>query len=247
MAYAQGWDASSPDGALTPAADIDVEFQNLKVAIGERLAEVIPEWADDLEEPKKLAIVYGDLASRPAAPDFPGELYFAIDNATLYIGDATPAWVGIGGLTVPEEGEDTGSATYFVAANKGGDQIIGPLSGWIPLSLYVVATSYGVWYSGGSPTRFTAPVGGTYEITASLSVKGIAVFNMGFRVNGSLMGGSLAQIQSVGGTTASHASIHGVYTLAAGDYVEFVVDNITPIVSLTVMGTYSHIKIVRMT
>ena len=105
MAYSKGWDASEPDGAITPAADIDVEIQDTKVAVGERLVEVIPLWADDLEQPKKLSIIVDVIANRAATPDFAGEMFFATDTQVLYVADATPEWKSTGGIVV-EEGEE---------------------------------------------------------------------------------------------------------------------------------------------
>lgn len=244
MAYTQGWDASAPDGATTPAADIDVEIQNLKTALGERLVQVIPEWADDLEDPKKIAIVYGLIADRPGTPDFPGELYFATDTGVLYIADGTPEWKAAGtGITPPEEGEDTGSATYFVAANKLGTQACGG-GGTTVISGWIVATGYGSWYSGGSPTRFTCPAGGTYELFASVAVENVNICRLQFRVNGSSLVAAATRFQPHS-TNPTSASIQGAWTLAAGDYVELLLTTEVSLPSVNLLGTYSHIKITR--
>lgn len=52
MPYTVPWDESSPDGAITPAADIDVELQDLKTSLRERLEQVIPDFGNDLVDPK---------------------------------------------------------------------------------------------------------------------------------------------------------------------------------------------------
>jgi len=243
MAYGQGWDASTPDGAITPAADIDEEIQNLKVALGERLVQVMPEWADDLKDPKKLSIVYGDLASRPAAPDFAGEMYFAEDNATLYIGNAALEWVAIGGtIEAPPPGTDPISQTYYVAANKGANQAIGG-SSTTALSGWVVASSFGTWYSGGQPTRLTCPAGGSYELYASVAVENVNLCRLQFKVNGTSGVAAATRFQPHGGP--ANASIQGAFQLVAGDYVELFMTTEVSIPSINVLGTYSHVKITR--
>ena len=243
MAYGQGWDPSAPDGAITPAADIDVEFQNLKTALGERLVQVMPEWADDLADPKKLSIVVGTLAARPGAPDFAGEMYFATDNSTLYIADTTPAWVSTGGVAPPEDGTDPASATHFFWAPKAGDQVIPASSGWTALSAWAAGLAYGSWYTGGAPTRFTAPVGGTYDICANICFESSTVLGA-IRINGSGFSAQ-AKGESSGGLVSS-MSLAGIWTLSAGDYIEIVVDNLSFIGSSNVLGTYTHVKIVRL-
>lgn len=56
MVYVQSWDNAAPDGATTPAADIDAEIRNLKVAISERMDDLVGDtnWANDGVEPKTL-------------------------------------------------------------------------------------------------------------------------------------------------------------------------------------------------
>ncbi len=52
MAYTIPWDESDPDGSITAASDIDAEFQQLKTALRERLEQVIPDFGDDMVDPK---------------------------------------------------------------------------------------------------------------------------------------------------------------------------------------------------
>ncbi len=56
MAYSETWDNAAPDGTITPAADLDVELQNLKSAISERMDDLVGpgNWANDVVEPKTL-------------------------------------------------------------------------------------------------------------------------------------------------------------------------------------------------
>lgn len=54
MAYNVAWDESLPDGDITAADDLDTELQNLKTSLRERLEQVIPDFGDDLVDPKVL-------------------------------------------------------------------------------------------------------------------------------------------------------------------------------------------------
>lgn len=244
MAYAQGWDPSAPDGAITPAADIDVEIQNTKVAIGERLVEFVPEWADDLKQPKKIAIVYGEISARPATPDFPGELYFATDTGILYIANGTPEWVSVQ-ANIVEEGDDTATTlTYYIAANKVGDQSIAA-GAWTPLSGWAVALQNATIYTSGQPTRFTAPAAGVYDLFASIVTEGSGHGQLAFRVNG---GPSFVAAQTTYAQNSGNDLCHvigGLYNLSVGDYVE-VCYYTTNVFGEKILSTYSHVKIVRL-
>lgn len=96
MPYTREWDEASPDGATTAAADIDTVFQHLKTDLRERLAQVIPGWADEDVDPKRIAVTIGTLANRPATPSN-GEIYFATDESLLYIYTGTWETVAGGG------------------------------------------------------------------------------------------------------------------------------------------------------
>ena len=226
MPYSQTWDASAPDGAITPAADIDAEFQNLKVALGERLAQIMPEWADDLEDPKKIAIVIGTAAARPATPDFAGEMYFASDIATLYVADSTPAWVATGGL--PDEGDDeTTSSAFNVTAILSANQSI-PQAVDTALSGWTIPGSRGQFYSGAQPTRFTIPAKGDYFLTAHVYVQSGATWTLKFASNGNLP--YTGQSQEYTLDHASTISLSRVLiNLSVGDYIEVIVNQVSAV------------------
>lgn len=219
MAYAQGWDASAPDGAITPAADIDVEIQNLKVALGERLAEVIPEWADDLEEPKKLSIIVDVIANRAATPDFAGEMFFATDTQVLYVADATPEWKSTGGIVV-EEGEEQPSATFYTCAYLATLNTIVNNDTWVKVGGWVEIDQYGSFYNGFNPLRFTPPAAGTYMISCGFVVApSNSSVSMDVTKNGATPSGSAYVIQ--GGNTQGTIPLVRIMTIAAGDYINF--------------------------
>jgi hypothetical protein len=121
MAYTVPWDESSPDGAITPAADIDVELQDLKTSVAERLEQVIPGWRDDLVDPKVIPSTVID-----ASTAFSWSIFFAsgttiIPNTgvqtqiSLTLGLNSPGdnpWVVTGGnATLPDDG------SYVVLGN----------------------------------------------------------------------------------------------------------------------------------
>lgn len=227
MAYAKGWDASTPDGAITPAADIDVEIQDTKVAVGERLAEFVPEWADDLAQPKKLAIVYGDLASRPSTPDFAGELYFATDTGTLFVADGTPAWVSV--TTIVEEGDDEVVSTSFsMSAMLASSYQIPVDTNWHKLSGWTVVGSRGTFYSGGQPTRFVAPASGDYKVSVVFYC-GLSAGNVvkgAYGINGGTPSADeTARIISPDSMGVGVPLEFIVYSMATGSYVELYVQN----------------------
>ena len=60
MAYGVAWDEAAPIGATTPAADIDVELQNLKISLRERLDNLVGSgnWANDAVDPKVIQTQY---------------------------------------------------------------------------------------------------------------------------------------------------------------------------------------------
>ena len=85
MAYVIPWDEASPDGAITPAAYIDVELQDLKTSVAERLEDVIPGWRDDLVDPKVLAPYVIDNSSVWATYDFSGAQSIRSDGVPVII------------------------------------------------------------------------------------------------------------------------------------------------------------------
>lgn len=56
VAYTKSWDESAPIGATTPAADLDVIIQDLKIALRERLEQVIPDFGNDGVDPKVIPL-----------------------------------------------------------------------------------------------------------------------------------------------------------------------------------------------
>lgn len=76
MAYSIPWDEASPDGAITPAADLDVEIQDVKTSLRERLEQVIPDFGDDLVDPKVIPLT-------------------AIQGLDLYCAAYSPGLVGL--------------------------------------------------------------------------------------------------------------------------------------------------------
>lgn len=54
MAYLQPWDEGTPVGSTELGEDLDTIIQNLKISMRERLEDVIPDWSDDLVQPKTI-------------------------------------------------------------------------------------------------------------------------------------------------------------------------------------------------
>jgi len=221
MAYGQGWDASAPDGAITPAADIDAEIQDTKVAVGERLVEFVPEWADDLKQPKKISIVSGAHADRPATPDFQGEMWFSIDTQILYIADATPEWKSTGGIAVEDgDPEAPPSTTLYIYAKLAGLGTIPATNSWTLLGGWEDVLQYGTFYIPITfPFRFYLNTAGTYKIDSAFVIdpNGSAT-HVDYGVNGADPTGTARGI--VDGA-AGTPSFNKIQTFSAGDYIEF--------------------------
>jgi hypothetical protein len=220
MAYSKGWDASTPDGAITPAADIDVEIQDTKVAVGERLAEFVPEWADDLAQPKKISIQSGDHSARPATPDFQGELWFSIDTQTLYIGNAALEWVSTGGVV--EEGDtETPSTSLFVAGYLAAQASIPPTGAWVKLQGWIIPNQSGSFYDAGSPSRFSVSTTGSYKVSGSFNIlpsnspTTVMAGTNGFTPPTGIAAGP------VGGVDNAACSFSTIMTFSTGGYIEF--------------------------
>jgi hypothetical protein len=102
MPYSRVWDESTPDGSTFPADDIDTAIQDTKEDVRERIAQVIPGWTDEDEDPKRAVIQVGLIAARPADVDsHEGEYYYATDEGpgTLYLFDGVD-WVQLATATV---------------------------------------------------------------------------------------------------------------------------------------------------
>lgn len=98
MAYAYPIDINAPDGDTTPVSDLDVREQNLKKAYNERLDQVIEDFSDDLVDPKIMIagtarVLVDTEANKPANADFEGQMFFAEDTGSLYIGDVALDWI----------------------------------------------------------------------------------------------------------------------------------------------------------
>jgi hypothetical protein len=76
MAYAQPWNNATPDGAVVLASDIDLEIRNLKVAIDERMQDLVGagNWANDGVDPKEIQPASIAGAGTPAAGYFEVQL-----------------------------------------------------------------------------------------------------------------------------------------------------------------------------
>lgn len=106
MAYTRAWNEATPAGTL-PADQIDTAIQDDKIAVRERLEQVIPDFGNDLIDPKVLAagsarISVGTEAARPANPTLDGEVYFATDTETLSIGSGG-AWIDYKKVLIGDE------------------------------------------------------------------------------------------------------------------------------------------------
>ena len=221
MAYSKGWDASAPDGAITPAADIDTEIQDTKVAVGERLVQVIPEWADDLKDPKKLSIVADVIANRAATPDFPGEMFFATDTQVLYIADTTPEWKSTGGIVEEGDPESPPSTSLFVAANLASQATIASTGAWIKLQGWTIPNQSGSFYDGGSPSRFTISTTGSYKVSGSFNIlpsnspTTVAAGTNGFNPVSGIAAGPVAGVVNAAGSFST------IMTFVTAGYIEF--------------------------
>ena len=243
MAYIITWDASSPDGAITPAADIDQEIQDLKASLGERLVQVIPEWADDLADPKKIAIVVDVIANRPATPDFQGEMFFATDTQTLYIADATPEWKSTGGIAV-EEGDDTViSQTFFCHAHLAATATVPNTDVWQKLGGWIVDNEYGSFYNGILPFQFKAPATGQYKISANVvAAQGPLSISIGRQGSAPVM--DARGLTNTPGSQ-SMSNLNMILNIVADAYIEFYVKNSGTATSF-VYHPYSHMTIHRL-
>ena len=154
MAYTVPWDEASPDGAITPAADIDVELQNLKTSVAERLEDVIPDWRDDLVDPKVLAPYVIDNSSVWALYEFTGAQGIRSDGVPVIIplndqltvgGDGV--WGNVGGrIITPLAG-----AYLFITVAK--YSCYAPVSGTIQLQ-WVAGGVGGSGYAGSSQVAY---------------------------------------------------------------------------------------------
>lgn len=216
MAYTISWDEGVPVGATTPAADIDTELQKIKTGLRERLEQVIPDFDDDLADPKKLAIVIGDAASRPASPDYAGEMYFAYDTGILYIGDPVPAWVSVGQIVEP--GDEAESTTLSWCGRLTGDNNFAG-GAWHALAGWTTVSDFGGFYSGAQPTRITFPASGRYVVHINAVVDSGNI-DLGIDLNGSGSPFTGLSRSIVNGVTTS---LSRVMLFNAGDYIEFVV------------------------
>jgi hypothetical protein len=113
--YTALWDETAPQGTEA-AADIDLFFQNTKRDIRERIAQVIPGWADDNEDPKRVVAHAGGIGVRPTQGDsHSGEFFYNTTTKELQLNDGT-SWdtVATAGDTQPIE---TGTLSQRPAAS----------------------------------------------------------------------------------------------------------------------------------
>lgn len=246
MVYSISWDEGVPVGATTPAADIDTEIQKVKTSLRERLEDVLPDFDDDLLDPKKITIDSDVLANRPASPSYQGQLYFASDTSSLYIGDAALAWIAV--ATVVEEGDDeTPSASFSVTAALSSTYNLPADTNWHKLSGWTVKGTRGTFYSGGSPTRFTVPSSGDYKYSAAIWMgTGGTIGKAGFGINGGTPSAFVFGREiDTGGAAVLEFVLH---SQSAGDYVEFYVQNesITSPSTVVHANDWTHVTIHRL-
>lgn len=222
MAYSVSWDEGVPVGATTPAADIDTEIQKVKTSLRERLEQVMPDFDSDVLDPKKLTIDADVLASRPANPSYQGQMYFATDTGSFYVGNAALEWVT--STTIVEEGDDeTPSASFSASMTLTASYQLPADTNWHVLSGWSVKGSRGTFYSGSTPTRLLIPASGDYKLSAVIYAglaDGIGL-KCGYGVNGSApFAAQFARIlteQSIGVGIPLEVI---VYSLSAGNYLE---------------------------
>lgn len=95
MPYSIPWDETEPVGAVTPAADIDEELQELKVSIRERMNDIVGagNWEDDLVDPKVVTLTHFVVSSTgistSAAPNGDFTLVEELSNAGVTIAGDT--------------------------------------------------------------------------------------------------------------------------------------------------------------
>lgn len=118
MAYSESWDEAAPPGSSN-AATIDTIIQLVKTALRERLEQVIPDFGDDLIDPKRIVIGIDVVANRPAAIDaYAGEVFYATDETIIYVFDGTD-WVNILEPPDPNAVVNAVVATYDDAQGAG--------------------------------------------------------------------------------------------------------------------------------
>lgn len=105
--YIFPWDEATPDGALTPANQIDDLIIALKKAIRERLNDVVFDFGVDTAEPKVLKVQTGLATERPATAKGLGHPFVASDTKVLSIGLANGTWVDIAGAGEPPPPTET--------------------------------------------------------------------------------------------------------------------------------------------
>ncbi|MCP4902611.1 MAG: hypothetical protein GY906_37075 [bacterium] len=96
MAYSIGWNEAQPDGAVVDAKDLDLEIRNLKIAMRERLEQVIFEWSTDATDPKVLVAGSARVNVSTTDPGVPGGVdregfvWYRSDLEALYVYEAPP-------------------------------------------------------------------------------------------------------------------------------------------------------------
>lgn len=153
------------------------------------------------------------------------------------------ARVLVTGFTRPIEYEYSGSAweaitSIFCALNKGTSQTLTTAGTFYPLSWTTeVADPWGMHDNVTNNTRITVPVAGTYEILCHVYAN-VAAGNMyaQIQVNGSLIIPGVSDRRTAAASVAGQLVIVGPVPLAAGDYIEVMVQNDTQN-SVSVAGT----------
>jgi len=254
MAYTVSWDEGVPVGATTPASDIDIEIQKVKTSLRERLEQVLPDFDTDGVDPKKLSIIIGTTATRPATPDYPGEMFFATETGVLYIGDSTPVWIAVGAVIGDPDTPEVSIAsacTLTLASNYTVPNAWGLIPTW--QKVY----DNGNMFNAGNPERVTFPSTGVYMISTSLVIDPTAgtrnvpcyfkVFRNGVVASSGGWGltSSKDQTDPSGTTYFSCLAQTSVFNYQVGEYIDWRVENQAGLNSPVVQAQYSRVAVVK--
>jgi hypothetical protein len=169
MAYTIPWDEASPDGAITPAADIDVELQNLKTSIRERIEDVIPDWANDGVDPKTIPLVDSQYCIAQV-PNTPVSTAIQTFPVTIIHDENGGFALASGGIELPEDGVYSITGGAGIACAPGVSIVIfAKITGTgIPVVSQMTFGQYGaIGDELGATVQLTVPCcGGIYDCTA---------------------------------------------------------------------------------
>lgn len=97
MPYTFSWDETDPLGSAQ-ANTLETIIQNKMKQLRERLTDFVPEWTNDAINPKRIKVLSGTAANRPAPAGLAdGIIYYSTDTNKLEIVDGA-AWVQLSPL-----------------------------------------------------------------------------------------------------------------------------------------------------